>query len=168
MLDWLAFATMPGPGTTGKLGPGSPRQPPGCLPPVGLSFWRWVHRANDALLLPFTRSRACGGLSRPGARRSALENRLAVLAAASDHSTTRCCISARQSTTAIQLLTLVQFYRPAVFARLFWNLDTCSTSYLPALRCLGPVASFIGLMVILTTGDPARLPGSGSFKRVAI
>tara|TARA_R110000796_G_scaffold241303_1_gene362653 strand:+ start:5678 stop:6577 length:900 start_codon:yes stop_codon:yes gene_type:complete len=119
----------------------------GMLPPVGLSFWRWV--TAMCLLLPFT----ARGLWRYREVLRAHWKQIAVLAAASITSYNTLLYLAAQSTTAINI-TLVNTGLPV--SAFIWTLILLHQ--LPTrATLLGTLLSFIGLMVILTTGDPARL-----------
>lgn len=119
----------------------------GLLPPVGLSFWRWV--TAMCLLLPFT----ARGLWRYRDVLLTHWKQIAVLAAASITSYNTLLYVAAQSTTAINI-TLVNTGLPV--SAFIWTLILLHQ--LPTrATLLGTLLSFIGLLVILTTGDPSRL-----------
>ncbi len=119
----------------------------GLLPPVGLSFWRWTMAL--LLLLPFT-WRALWS------HRQVLIIRwlrVAVLAALSISSYNTLLYLAAQSTTAINI-TLVNTGLPV--AAFIWSI-VLLRQWPTWMTLLGAALSFIGLLLILTLGEPARL-----------
>lgn len=119
----------------------------GMLPPIGLAFWRWV--TAMCLLLPFT----AGGLWRYREILLANWKQIIVLAAASITSYNTLLYLAAQSTSAINI-TLVNTGLPV--SAFIWTLILLHQ--LPSrAMLLGTLLSFIGLLVILSTGDPSRL-----------
>lgn len=119
----------------------------GQLPPIGLSFWRWTSAL--LLLLPFT----LRGLWQQRAVLLAHWKQIAALAALSISSYNTLLYMAAQSTTAINI-TLVNTGLPV--AAFIWSIVLLRQW--PALQTLaGTLLSFIGLMVILSTGQSDRL-----------
>ncbi|SDS91033.1 EamA-like transporter family protein [Halopseudomonas xinjiangensis] len=119
----------------------------GLLPPISLSFWRWTTAL--LLLLPFT-------LRALWFHRQVLFSRwfrVAVLAALSISSYNTLLYLAAQSTTAINI-TLVNTGLPV--AAFIWSI-VLLRQWPTAMTLLGAVLSFLGLLVILTLGEPARL-----------
>lgn len=119
----------------------------GLLPPISLSFWRWA--VALLLLLPFT----VAGL---WAHRQVLASRwlrIAVLAALSISSYNTLLYLAAQSTTAINI-TLVNTGLPV--AAFIWSIVLLH-QWPTVLTLCGAVLSLLGLLVILSLGEPARL-----------
>ena len=119
----------------------------GILPPIGLSFWRWTTAL--LLLLPFT-------LRGLWLHRHALASRwprVAVLAGLSISSYNTLLYLAAQSTTAINI-TLVNTGLPV--AAFLWSIVLLRL-WPTRMTLLGAGLSFLGLLVILTLGEPARL-----------
>ena len=119
----------------------------GMLPPVGLSFWRWV--TAMCLLLPFT----ARGLWRHRLVLMQHWKQIAVLAATSITSYNTLLYLAAQSTTAINI-TLVNTGLPV--SAFIWTVILLHQ--LPTRSALlGTLLSFLGLLMILSTGEPSRL-----------
>lgn len=119
----------------------------GQLPPIGLSFWRWISAL--LLLLPFT----LRGMWQQRGVLLAHWKQIAALAALSISSYNTLLYMAAQSTTAINI-TLVNTGLPV--AAFIWSIVLLRQW--PALQTLaGTLLSFIGLMVILSTGQLDRL-----------
>lgn len=119
----------------------------GLLPPVSLSFWRWTTALF--LILPFTLQ----GLWRHRAILLSRWRQLAVLAALSITSYNTLLYLAAQSTTAINI-TLVNTGLPV--AAFLWSV-LLLRQWPTRATVLGTMLSFIGLVVILSTGQPSRL-----------
>ncbi len=119
----------------------------GLLPPVSLSFWRWATALM--LVLPFTLQ----GLWRYRTVLLPRWRQLAVLAALSITSYNTLLYLAAQSTTAINI-TLVNTGLPV--AAFVWSV-VLLRQWPTRATVLGTMLSFIGLLVILSTGQPGRL-----------
>ncbi|MFN3580881.1 MAG: DMT family transporter [Pseudomonas sp.] len=119
----------------------------GLLPPVGLSFWRWL--VALLLLLPFT------ARSLYQHRRTLIAHRWQVvtLAALSISTYNTLLYLAAQSTTAINI-TLVNTGLPV--SAFIWTLLLLQ-QWPTRATLLGTLLSFLGLLVILSMGEPARL-----------
>ena len=121
----------------------------GILPPVGLSFWRWMMAL--LLLLPFT----LRGLWRDRLLLLQYWKQIGVLAALSITSYNTLLYLAAQTSTAINI-TLVNTGLPV--AAFIWTM--LLLRQLPGkAMLLGTALSFLGLLVILSMGDPVRLLG---------
>ncbi|PAU85701.1 EamA family transporter [Pseudomonas sp. WN033] len=119
----------------------------GLLPPIGLSFWRWTTAL--LLLLPFT----VQGLWLHRQTLWRQRWRVAVLAALSISSYNTLLYLAAQSTTAINI-TLVNTGLPV--AAFIWSV-LLLREWPSLLTLAGTLLSFCGLLVILTSGQPANL-----------
>lgn len=119
----------------------------GDLPPIGLSFWRWT--TAMALLLPFT----FRGLRQYRGVLIARWRHVVILAALSISSYNTLLYQAAQSTTAINL-TLVNTGLPV--AAFIWSVLLLRI-WPSLLTLLGTLLSFVGLLVILSTGQPENL-----------
>lgn len=119
----------------------------GDLPPTGLSFWRWT--TAMILLLPFT----FRGLWQYRDVLLARWRQVVILAALSISSYNTLLYQAAQSTTAINL-TLVNTGLPV--AAFIWSVLLLRI-WPSVLTLLGTLLSFVGLLVILSTGQPERL-----------
>ncbi len=119
----------------------------GMLPPISLSFWRWSTAL--LLLLPFT-------LSGLWLHRGVLwthRYRVLVLAALSISTYNTLLYLAAQSTTAINI-TLVNTGLPV--AAFLWSVLLLK-QWPTRATLLGTLLSCVGLLLILTAGEPQRL-----------
>jgi len=119
----------------------------GVLPPIGLSFWRWTTAL--LLILPFTAK----GI---WTHRNVLQahwKQLVVLAGLSITSYNTLLYLAAQSTTAINI-TLVNTGLPV--AAFIWSLLLLH-QWPTRASLFGALLSFVGLIIILSAGQPERL-----------
>ena len=119
----------------------------GNLPPIGLSFWRWLTAL--LLLLPFT----LPSLYRHRDLLSVHWKQIAILAALSISSYNTLLYLAAQSTTAINI-TLVNTGLPV--AAFIWSV-VLLRQWPTRLTLLGTLLSFLGLLLILSAGKPWQL-----------
>lgn len=126
----------------------------GLLPPVGLSFWRWLTAL--ALILPFT----LPSLIRHRHVLAAHWPRIALLAALSIASYNTLMYQAAQSTTAINI-TLVNTGLPV--AAFIWSI-LLLRQWPTRLTLAGTLLSFCGLLFILGRGEPTQVLAQGMNK----
>ncbi len=119
----------------------------GEIPPLALSFWRWV--VALIILLPF-------GLPRVMAARAAIRARLgvlSVLAITSVAAYNTLLYLALQTTSAINAI-LVAAALPIIIVILSW---LWLGEAIGAKRGVGVLVSLVGVLVVIARGDPAML-----------